>query len=349
IVRSPRTFVERPPASSTMIPRGARSQGFEVQSSAASIAPSATSMCCQNPPNERLLRAASRRARIFAWSCAFLLGPVPVVNTIALLSVVTFETWSRLPSRYAPSPRYAHQRECRPGALTIAATISPFDSIPISVPNVGIPRENSSVPSIGSMLIRAEIPQRNRIRLLRDRIQKRSIFLAVAHSFSLVAVLHSNGCFQSPVPIHQSPHLTPSSRTPSIQSYRNVCSRQHWNRSGPHLGSAARRSRAPQTRASGDGPQVWSEGGHAAARFFRRVKPRRFERYRGTKAGFAFARGNSRSFRTSRTGAVLGSGRSLCALCAHGSRVFSRVAEESSRGPQVRSAPRSAQGFYFRS
>src|SRR6266404_5829036 len=154
IVRSPRTFVERPPASSTMIPSGARSHGFEVQSSAASIAPSATSMCCQNPPKERLLRAASTRARIFAWSCAFLLGPVPVVNTMALLRLVTFETWSRFPSRYAPSPRYAHQRERRPGALTIAATISPFDSIPISVPNVGMPRENSSVPSIGSMITR---------------------------------------------------------------------------------------------------------------------------------------------------------------------------------------------------
>ncbi len=74
--------IERPPASSTIIPSGARSHGFEVQSSAASIAPSATSMCCQNPPKEWLLRAVSTSARIFAWSCAFLLGPVPVVNTI---------------------------------------------------------------------------------------------------------------------------------------------------------------------------------------------------------------------------------------------------------------------------
>src|SRR5713226_9678734 len=138
-----------------MIPSGARSHGLEVQSSAASIAPSATSMCCQNPPNERLLRAASSNARILAWSLASLLGPVPVVNTMALLNEVTLETRSRFPSRYAPSPRYAHQRECSPGALTIAATISPFDSIPISVPNVGIPRENSSVPSIGSIIIRA--------------------------------------------------------------------------------------------------------------------------------------------------------------------------------------------------
>src|SRR6267142_1574859 len=40
-------------------------------------------------------------------------------------------------------------------ALANPATISPLDSIPISVPNVGIPRENSSVPSIGSMIIRA--------------------------------------------------------------------------------------------------------------------------------------------------------------------------------------------------
>src|SRR2546430_4960322 len=121
MVLSPRTFVERPPASSTMIPSGARSHGLEVQSSATSIAPSATSMCCQNPPNERLLRAASSRARIFAWSCAFLLGPVPVVKTMALPRLFTLETWSRFPSRYAPSLRYAHHRECNPGALTIAA------------------------------------------------------------------------------------------------------------------------------------------------------------------------------------------------------------------------------------
>jgi len=49
------------------------------------------------------------------------------------------ETCSRMPSRYAPSPLYAHHRECKPGALTNAATISPSFSIPINVPNVGIP------------------------------------------------------------------------------------------------------------------------------------------------------------------------------------------------------------------
>src|SRR5258708_28402368 len=108
-----------------MIPSGARSHGLEVQSSAASIAPSATSMCCQNPPKERLLRAASSRARIFAWSCAFLLGPVPVLNTIDLFRLLTFETQGLFPSRYASSPRYAHQRECTPGAPAIPAPLSP--------------------------------------------------------------------------------------------------------------------------------------------------------------------------------------------------------------------------------
>src|SRR5580693_7816662 len=39
---------------------------------------------------------------------------------------------------------------------------------------------------------------------------------------------------------HQSPHLTPCSHTPSIQSYRNVCSSQHRKRAGPHPGGAPR-------------------------------------------------------------------------------------------------------------
>src|SRR5215467_10403037 len=59
---------------------------------AASMAPSATSICCQNPPNERLLRDASSSLRIFAWSAAFLLGPVPVVKTMEFFSLSTLET-----------------------------------------------------------------------------------------------------------------------------------------------------------------------------------------------------------------------------------------------------------------
>src|SRR5712692_4131190 len=119
MVLSLRTLVDRPPASSTIIPSGARSQGFEVQSSAASIAPSATSMCCQNPPNDRLFRAPSRYLRMRVWSEESLLGPVPVENTIESFNFSTFDTCNFLPSRYAPSPLYACQREWSPGALAI--------------------------------------------------------------------------------------------------------------------------------------------------------------------------------------------------------------------------------------
>src|SRR6266849_4059348 len=288
-----------------MIPSGARSHGFDVQSSATSIAPSATNMCCQNPPNDRLLRAASSRARILAWSCAFLLGPVPVVKTIALLRLVTFETWSFLPSRYAPSPRYAHQRECSPGALTIAATISPFDSIPINVPNVGIPRENSSVPSIGSMIIRARpevfaefaltppisspstssasplastfaraISSTARsacvtavpspfLSIRKSPVRKYRIAIASASS----AIAFSKPPYISPYLI-ASPDLTLLPHTPSIQSYRNVCSGQHRNRARPHSRSAARRGGPSQTSPSGNGPEVWRKGRYAAPQFF---------------------------------------------------------------------------------
>src|SRR5258708_6454642 len=352
MVRSPRTFVERPPASSTKIPSGARSHGFEVQSSATSIAPSATSMCCQKPPNERLLRAASSKARIFAWSCAFLLGPVPVVKTMALLKLATFETWSRVPSRYAPSLRYAHQRECNRGALTIAATISPFDSIPISVPKVGIPRENSCVPPIGPM-IRRDCPEAlgafvppppissprtssgnplaaTFARAISSTARSACVtavpspFLStrnssarkyrIAIASASFAIASSSAPYVSPCPITSpansvgskrqplchgafdfqlSSDLTPTPRTPSIQSYRNVCSRQYRNRAGPHSGGATRRSRSPQTRATRDRAQVWRESGHAVARFFRGAVSRRFEHPRGAEVDRKSTRLNS--------------------------------------------------------
>src|SRR5262245_30131778 len=110
----PEREVERPPASCTIKINGARSHGFEVQSSAASTAPSATSICCQKPPKERPFRAASRYFRIRTWSLESLLGPTPVLNTMLLLNVAVSETCSRTPSRYAPSPLYAHQREPSP-------------------------------------------------------------------------------------------------------------------------------------------------------------------------------------------------------------------------------------------
>src|SRR5882762_5306553 len=154
----PLNEVDFPPASCTINIKGARSHGFEVQSSAASIAPSATSMCCQKPPSDLLLRAASRYFRMRVCSEESLLGPVPVENTIESFNFSTPETCSLRPSPVAPSPLYACHRECSPGALAIAATISPSFSIPISVPKVGMPRENSSVPSIGSMIIRARAP-----------------------------------------------------------------------------------------------------------------------------------------------------------------------------------------------
>src|SRR5262249_43935008 len=157
IVRSPSTVVAFPPASSTIIPSGDKSHGFDTQSTAHSTAPSATSMCCQKPPIDRLFFAASANLRIRSRASRFLLGPVPVVKTIASKSRVIRKPGSRRSFRQAPSPRYANHRVPFPnaGALTIPATISPFSSMPISVPNVGMPRVNSSVPSIGSIIIRA--------------------------------------------------------------------------------------------------------------------------------------------------------------------------------------------------
>src|SRR6266403_91721 len=293
-----------------MIPSGARSQGFDVQSSAASIAPSATSMCCQKPPNDRVFREASSSRRILVWSSAFLLGPVPVVNTMALLRLGTSETRSRLPSRYAPSPRYAHQRVLRAGALANPATISPFDSIPISVPNVGIPRENSSVPSIGSMIIRARpevladcaspppissprtsiasplpatlaraisstlrsacvtaVPspflsmRSSSARKYRIAIASASSAIASnsdpyvspypirsPYSRYIIGLAFSVTSHESPVTNNQSPDLTLSSRTPSIQTYANVCSSQHRNRPRSDSRGSPRRSRSSQTR-----------------------------------------------------------------------------------------------------
>src|SRR6266478_4637784 len=236
-----------------MIPSGARSHGFEVQSSAASIAPSATSMCCQKPPNDRVFREASSSRRILVWSSAFLLGPVPVVNTMALLRLDTSETRSRLPSRYAPSLRYAHQRVPRAGALANPATISPFDSIPISVPNVGMPRENSSVPSIGSMIIRAR-PELFAEFALTPPISSPSTSSASPLTATFARAISS-------------PDLTLLPDTPSIQSYLNVCSGQHRNRSRPHSRSAARRGGPSQTRPSRNRPEVWRESRHAAPQF----------------------------------------------------------------------------------
>src|SRR5437660_8202514 len=97
--RFPVIVVDFPPASSTIKISGDKSHGFEVQSSAASIAPSATSMCCQNPPNDLLFRDASRYFRILVWSDESLLGPVPVLNTMDWLSTGVSETCSRSPSR----------------------------------------------------------------------------------------------------------------------------------------------------------------------------------------------------------------------------------------------------------
>src|SRR6266436_2102002 len=341
IVLSPRRFVERPPASSTIIPSGARSHGFDVQSSAASIAPSATSMCCQKPPNDRVFREASSSRRILVWSSAFLLGPVPVVNTMALLRLGTSETRRRLPSRYAPSPRYAHQRVPRAGALANPATISPFDSIPISVPNVGMPRENSSVPSIGSMIIRARpglfaefaltppisSPSTSSASPLTATLARaisstarsacvtavpspflsirkspvRKYRMAIASASSAIAF--SKAPYISPYPI-ASPDLTLLPHTPSIQSYRNVCSGQHRNRARPHSRSAARRGGPSQTRPSRNGPEVWGESRHTAPQILGCSRARWPEYHCRTQAGLAFTRCDSRSLRSHCAGAV---------------------------------------------
>src|SRR5712664_3482826 len=261
-------------------------------------------MCCQKPPNDRVFREASSSRRILVWSSAFLLGPVPVVNTMALLRLGTSETRSQLPSRYAPSPRYAHQRVPSAGALANPAMISPFDSIPISVPNVGIPRENSSVPSIGSMIIRTcpdllaafesppPISSPNTssasplvatfaraisstarsacvtavpspfLSIRKSPVRKYRIAIVSASS----AIAFSKLPYISPYPT-ASPDLTLLPHTPSIQSYRNVCSGQHGNHARSHSRSAARRCGPSQTRPSRNGPEIWRESGDAASQF----------------------------------------------------------------------------------
>src|SRR6267378_2179241 len=325
-----------------MTPSGARSHGFDVQSSAASIAPSATSMCCQNPPKARLLRDASDRRRIFSITSGFLLGPVPVVKTIASFNFSTFETWILFPSRYAPSLRYAHHRARSAGALANPATISPFDSIPIRVPNVGIPRENSSVPSIGSMIIRARpdllaafespppisspstsiaspleatfaraISSTARsacvtavpspfLSIRKSPVRKYRIAIASASS----AIAFSKAPYISPYPI-ASPDLTLLPHTPSIQSYRNVCSGQHRNRARPHSRSAARRGGPSQTRPSRNRPEVWRQSSHAASQFFGCSRARWPQYPCRTQACLTLTRCDSRSLRSHCPGAIL--------------------------------------------
>src|SRR5260370_32748728 len=118
------------------------------------------------------------------------------------------------------------------------------------------------------LLFRAEIPHGNRIRFLRNRFQKCTILCLKSHSFSPIWP-HSNGdVHESPVTSHQSLHLTLSPRTPSIQTYPNVCSSQHRNRAGAHSGSAPRLGGSSQARLAGDRAEVWGESGHAASRFF---------------------------------------------------------------------------------
>ena len=105
--------------------------------------------------SERPYRAASNSRRIFSVFRRLLFGPVPPVKAIPPFNRSTFETCIFFPFLHAPSPRYAHHRMPSAGALAIPATISPSRSIPSNVPNVAIPRENSSVPSMGSMINRA--------------------------------------------------------------------------------------------------------------------------------------------------------------------------------------------------
>src|SRR5260370_23212336 len=89
---------------------------------------------------------------------------------------------------------------------------------------VGLRYRRAVALPFNSQLIRAEIPHRNRIRLLRDRLEQRPIRFPVSHSFSLFDVHHRA----------ESPDLTLSSRTPSIQTYADVCSSQHRNRPPSH-------------------------------------------------------------------------------------------------------------------
>src|SRR5882724_11060029 len=385
MVRSPRRFVERPPASSTIIPSGARSHGFDVQSSAASIAPSATSMCCQKPPNDRVFRAASSSRRILVWSSAFLLGPVPVVNTMALLRLDTSETRSRLPSRYAPSPRYAHQRVPSPGALANPATISPFDSMPISVPNVGIPRENSSVPSIGSMISRARpdllaafeslppisSPSTSSASPLAATLARaisstarsacvtavpspflsirkspvRKYRMAIASASSAIAF--SKLPYISPYPI-ASPDLTLLPHTPSIQSYRNVCSGQHWNRARPHSRSAARRGRPSQARPSRNGSEIWRESGDAAPKFLGGSRARWPQCDCRAQACLAVTRSDSRPIRSRSPRASPGGCGRFRAFRTHRGGILPRLIEKSPRRPQSDSTPRTPQRLHLR-
>src|SRR5919198_1888995 len=60
------------------------------------------------------------------------------------------ETWIRLSSRYAPSPRAAHHRWPSAGAEATPTSDRPSRSSATSVAQIGIPRTKFRVPSIGS-------------------------------------------------------------------------------------------------------------------------------------------------------------------------------------------------------
>src|SRR6266566_265153 len=169
--------------------------------------------------------------------------------------------------------------------------------------SVRLRHRGSVALAVDAQLVPTKIAHRNRVRLLGNFFQQTSINFAVSHCFSLFEVHHRRGVFGRPVTGRKSQDLTPSRHTPSIQSYRNVCSSQHRNRAGPHSGSAARRGGPQQTRPPGDGAKVWRESGDAVARFSRGAVPRRAECSRGAVASFTFARRDSRTIRTGGAGA----------------------------------------------
>jgi len=97
-----------------------------------------------------------------------------------------------------------------------------------------------------SQFIRAKYRHRNRISLLRNRLEQFTILFPKSHcspySSYIIGRHFLIASRESVDMMDRQPDLTLSLCTPSIQSYANVCSRQHRNRSDRILERAAPRS-----------------------------------------------------------------------------------------------------------
>src|SRR5579875_3105083 len=157
--RAPEKSVNFPPDSSTITWRAATSHSEQTGSTAASSAPSATSMCCQKSPKPRsrpARRATSRKAS------GRLKSPTEPDETLASAKLATLETRMRSAGppalqTNAPLPRSAHHRRPRTGEETTPRFTSPSSSSAIKVAQTGTPLTKLAVPSIGSIIQRRRL------------------------------------------------------------------------------------------------------------------------------------------------------------------------------------------------